>query len=97
MAARGPVGYTCPKIDACIVAIESVINGGSGWLELDGLIGRNGTLEEIRSANDALREWGADEEDRANDLESQVARLQSENKSLRDELKAAQARAEEFA
>lgn len=97
MSARGPVGYTCPKIDQCITAIESVINGDGGWAQLGDLIGRHGTLEEIRSANDALRDWGAEQEDRVKELEANVSGLESEVESLRAELKAAQAENEAFA
>jgi predicted RNase H-like nuclease (RuvC/YqgF family) len=97
MAARGPVGYTCPKIDHCIDTIKAVISGESGWSPLDDLIGRHGELEEIRSANDALRDWGTENEDRVKELEATVARLESENESLRGELKAAHAELGEFA
>lgn len=91
MRARGPVGHTCPKIDQCIAAITSVIDGSAGWSGLDDLIGRHGALEEIRSANDALRDWGAENEDRVKELEANVSDLESEVESLRAELKAAQA------
>lgn len=96
MRARGPVGYTCPKIDACIDMIKSVVEGGAGWSDLDILIGRNGVLEKIRSDNEALRDWGSAEEDRASELDATVAQLESENETLRAALEDAQSQMAEF-
>jgi len=66
--ARGPVGHTCPDIDYILSGIKSA------QTELNGL---NHILEELRSANDSLRTWSIEQEDRANELESERDSLQS--------------------
>jgi hypothetical protein len=86
MRARGPVGHTCPKIDACISAIESVYNGKEGYGILDDLLGSAGLLEEIRSANEALRDWGAEQEDEASDLRGEVSDLTKTVSSQEDRI-----------
>lgn len=93
--ARGPVGHTCPKIDDCISRIEAVVDGRDGYSVLSDLIGRKGALEEIRFANEALREWGAENEDRVEELEGDVARLERVIEDLRDEVKSTKEQLEE--
>lgn len=74
--ARGPVGHTCPDIDRVIGSIPSAAK------ELDGL---ESILESLRSDNDALRSWGAEQEDKVAELEDEldtatkrIAELESE-------------------
>lgn len=65
-----PVGFTCPSIDATIRDAESArnyIDQASGIL--DGLLGRNGQLEELRDQNSELRSWG---ERLADELEDMI-------------------------
>lgn len=73
--ARGPVGYTCPDIDASIEYVEESLEAAKVIENLSALIGKSGLLETLRKANDALREWGAEQEDRANKLEEDVESL----------------------
>lgn len=80
--ARGPVGWTCPKIDSVIRAIESAINSG----DVDELQDCIAILEGIRSDNDALREWGAEQEDLANGRESEIESLTQKIESLTDDV-----------
>lgn len=49
----------------------------------------NAMMEDIRSANDKLRDWGREGWERAKDLEDEVADLKEEIATLRDELSSA--------
>ena len=67
--ARGPIKHTCPDIDSVQQSISSAVK------ELDGL---DHILEELRDSNDTLRIWGSEQEDRADNLESQLDSVTAE-------------------
>ena len=80
---NAPVGHTCPKIDTVISFIDSI---DSEEIHPNVLKEMINIMEEIRSANSQLREWG-------NDLCKQVDELQGEindeirkNDKLQDEI-----------
>lgn len=86
MRARGPVGWTCPKIDSVIAAIEAALRDPEDDGALHDCIGKHGLLEQIRSANDELRNWGAEQEDRADELELEVESLRKQLENAEDEV-----------
>lgn len=61
--------------------------------DIDGIIE---TLEELRESNQKLREWGRDEADRVDELETERDALREEVEELKSELKAANARITEM-
>lgn len=96
-----PVGHTCPDIDKAIKFIRGAMDYLDGLkfenradererdgnvVDLDKAID---LLEELRESNDTLRDWGADGEQRVeeltatvDDLEKQVEDLQSDLESV---------------
>ena len=93
--ARGPVRYTCGTIDTIITYVQDAVDARNDIEDLKDLLGTKGLLETIRNANEALRSWGAEEEDRANALETERGILQErlddaerEINNLRKELSA---------
>lgn len=96
-----PVKYTCPDIDKIIADITEVVkevqytdNDEREALEaklnfvdnLDKYTGRwYNPLEELRASNSGLREWGEEQEVRADDLEADVKRLECEVDVLTEE------------
>ena len=56
-----PVRHTCPDIDQCLALVQIAIEATDSDAALDALeqlAGRHGYLEDLRSSNNALREWG---------------------------------------
>jgi len=96
MGRRGdnaPIGHTCPKIDSVISMIHSVYTS-SEEMSRNEYTEFKKLMEEIRSANSALREWGNELYYKADELESdlddanrQVKDLESDIESLRAEIK----------
>lgn len=87
--ARGPVGHTCPKIDAVISSVNSAINRccqGDADSAADDLAEVEAKMEVIRDANDQLRDWGAEQEDLANSHAESISDLEKEISMLRDEI-----------
>lgn len=95
---NAPIGNTCPKIDSVI----SFINGIKWDLEDEDeeILSRESkeiieVLEEIRTANSTLREWGNQEfqdkeylEKERDEMEGKIQELEKEIKSLEDDLSA---------
>ena len=86
---------TCPDIDSVIKSIKSVIQlshtqGTETEDELFSLLGDihdelywgESTLEDLRSANEGLREWGKSQEDRADEAEDTIQDLQKELENI---------------
>jgi predicted nucleic acid-binding Zn-ribbon protein len=82
--ARGPVGHTCPDIDA-------VINGIS--YAMSDLRGLESILESLRSDNDALRTWGSEWENKANDT---ISDLQSDLKDAKEQIESLKTKHDEL-
>lgn len=90
---NAPIGHTCPKIDSVIQAIHSL------YISSEEMTRQQYTdfeklMEEIRSANSTLREWGNEECRRADELEKdlddanrQLDNLKEEIESLKSEIK----------
>lgn len=81
---REPVGNTCPTINSAISYIDQVKNATKDiyyWCEQ-----AETELEELRSANDALRTWGNDEAERVDELEDKVYDLEAQIEELKEEL-----------
>jgi chromosome segregation ATPase len=86
MARRtAPVKNTCPDIDSVIDTVESAVR------ELNGI---SDQMEELRTANAALRGWGEDlvkelddVEDERDDLQRKVDEKDHEIDNLRDQIK----------
>jgi peptidoglycan hydrolase CwlO-like protein len=82
---REPVKNTCPTIDSAIGYIDQVKNATKDlyyWCEQ-----AESDLEDLRSANDALRSWGSEEAERVDELENTVSELELEIENLKDEIK----------
>ena len=75
MSRRGPVGYTCPDIDRFIKEIDNAKDYLQDALNI--ISDFEGQLEDLRSDNDALRNWGHEQEDRADSLELELEELKS--------------------
>lgn len=94
--ARGPVGYTCPKIDNVITEVNSAIRRcaeGDPESAIDDMADVERYMEEIRYDNDQLRTWGSEQEDLAisrgceiETLERQVDRLEGDIKLQKQEI-----------
>jgi polyhydroxyalkanoate synthesis regulator phasin len=89
---NAPIGHTCPKIDSVISQIHALYMSSEEmtkqeYAEFEKL------MEEIRSANSTLREWGNEENKKAEEFEkdldyekSRVANLESEVEDLKKEV-----------
>jgi predicted nucleic acid-binding Zn-ribbon protein len=81
------INHTCPRIDEVISAVKSQDWGDSYWAEKDVIE----ILEEIRRMNAELRDWGNDryyEAEEYKDFEGKYDDAVSENRELKDEVKA---------
>lgn len=79
---NAPVPHTCPVIDEVISAIDSVDWEETFWNKTY-LIKR---MEDIRSANASLREWGNERQDDCEKLEDKIEELECKIESLSDEI-----------
>lgn len=82
--ARGPVPYTCPDIDNIISLAEKAESANESLLSE--ILGRTGFLEAMRESNDKLRQWGAEQEDKAQELETERDTLAEEVRELKDQV-----------
>ena len=67
---NAPVGNTCPTIDEVIAFIDSIVPDEN--LERQEIEHIKNLIEDIRSANSQLREWGNDNHERAETLEEEL-------------------------
>lgn len=90
---REPVKHTCPDIDYCLGELR-VIRDGIAWVskntdtdvdsEIRAIDNLDSGLEQLRSSNAALREWGTEEANRVDELESQLDESESALKDLQE-------------
>ena len=90
---NAPIGHTCPKIDDVISMVHNWYSDAEEITKSDYQIFEK-KMEEIRSANSTLREWGNEQcllaeqwEDDLNSANNQISDLKDEIESLKDELK----------
>lgn len=72
-----PVKYTCPLIDSMISDLKGIMQQiqedyPDEARQIDSIIDRRGGLEEVRDANNSLRNWGYDSESRIEVLEKEL-------------------------
>jgi hypothetical protein len=83
--ATEPIGHTCPTIDKYIKSIKSVLLRSNDIRRIDAddylyhieqmndeLSNCIDYLEDLRSSNDKLRQWGQSESERADELEKEL-------------------------
>jgi chromosome segregation ATPase len=84
--AREPIKHTCPDIDKVIKRIsaackdarhtihdtEEDLRSKLDWIDSE-LNGLDSDLEDLRRSNSALRDWGTEEAERVDKLESDLA------------------------
>ena len=90
---NAPIGHTCPKIDDVISTVHNWYSDAEEITKSD-YQNFEKKMEEIRSANSTLREWGNEQCQLAEEFESdlddakeQVTDLKSEIEDLKAELK----------
>lgn len=85
-----PIGHTCPDIDKTIKKLQNIreyledamsairreIEATNDLIERE-LGDIEDSLEELRSDNSSLREWGTENEDKVKELEEELSELQS--------------------
>lgn len=100
---NAPIGHTCPKIDSVISSIHDLYIS-SEEMSREHYTQFEKEMEEIRTANGTLRDWGnkqCDEliemekdrdyyEKRCRELENEVSSLQDDVKELQKELSEAE-------
>ena len=79
---NAPVPHTCPMIDRVIYAINSVEWEDNYWSK-DDLID---LMEDIRSANSTLRNWGNEKHLECNELEDKIYDLENDLKYKAEEI-----------
>jgi len=96
---NAPVGNTCPKIDNVIAIVDNLteydINNEDEFSNMEKEIKEAiGIMENIRSDNSELREWGnelhrekTDLENTVYQLQQRVSELERENSNYSDEIK----------
>lgn len=88
MSAPGPVGYQCPNIDRVISEVDDAVKLFSQLEDvidnLHRMAKKTGELEIVRSACEDLREWGQEQQERADGLDKEVARLERDLETAND-------------
>jgi septal ring factor EnvC (AmiA/AmiB activator) len=82
---NAPIKNTCPLIDKIINQVDDWYRSSEEIPKL-GYADFEKSMEEIRSANSTLREWGNDECKRANDLEKELDSAKDEIEKLNDKI-----------
>jgi chromosome segregation ATPase len=78
-----PVQNTCPKIDEVIAFLETIDSEDVSRTSIKDVVN---VMEEIRSMNAELREWGNDEYRRAESLDDDLRRMESEKDDVEREV-----------
>jgi predicted nucleic acid-binding Zn-ribbon protein len=77
------VPHTCPLINEVIDAVKSVEWNDEDYYNEKDLVD---TLEQIRSANGNLRDWGCDKNQEIHDLNDEIDDLKTEIRRLTEQL-----------
>ena len=89
---HSPVGYTCPTIDRIIDKMKSALNGAKYYIDhpindeltydMDSVLwylnDAIDEIEEVRSDNAKLRDWGNELYDKVEELQSEISYLESQ-------------------
>jgi predicted nuclease with TOPRIM domain len=76
MRDAAPIGITCPTIDKGLSSIESAVDRAKDIQDF--LFEATEIIEEVRSANSTLRDWGNEQYQRAEELETENRELQDQ-------------------
>lgn len=89
------VAFTCPTIDSIIKSINTAIKNAEYGIKKEDLTsftdviseleGLESMLEDVRSANSTLRDWGEEQYQKVNDLEFNMETLEMEINELKNE------------
>lgn len=82
---NAPIGHTCPKIDSVISEIHSLYISGEE-MSRGQYTQFEKEMEEIRTANATLREWGNEQCQRAEEFEKEYDYYKSEADDLKKEV-----------
>lgn len=83
---NAPVSQTCPKIDDVLATVKEIYMTSSE-ISKGELQSIEKTMEQIRSANLELRNWGNDQYDRAEELEKEMEYYKDLAESRESEIK----------
>ena len=83
---NAPIKNTCPIIDDVVRYVDDWRNRYSDDESESEFKDALSILEDIRSANSTLRDWGNEEYKRAEDLEKERDELQKENERLQSDI-----------
>lgn len=78
-----PVKHTCPDIDHALKLVHEAHEAASA---LEELLGYTGMLEKLRNANDALRQWGYEQEEIVGERDDEITRLNERIAELEQQL-----------
>lgn len=81
MRSNCPIPYTCPAIDSVISKAENIIGDAQTITTV---------IEDLRKANEQLREWGTEMEELAADRQKEIDYLESTISDLKAELSSTQ-------
>lgn len=79
---REPVNYTCPDIDKVINILESAREGFADDSDFDLACD---LMEELRTANAKLRDWGSEMSEEVGNLENKLSELENDIEYLQTE------------
>ena len=82
---NAPVGNTCPAIDEVITFIDSITPDND--IEIQEIAQVRDLMEDIRSANSQLRDWGNEKHIEAEELETEKEILENELSQVIKDLK----------
>jgi chaperonin cofactor prefoldin len=81
---REPIGNTCPQIDEVMKKLDQIkswCNDIYRYCE-----SAESEMEDLRTANSTLREWGIDEANQVDVMEEQISDLEYQIEELKKEL-----------
>ena len=86
-----PVRFTCPTIDRIITNLRDIMNQIEDDFpdeanQISSMISSRGEMEEIRDANNSLRNWGHDSETKIDELETELSQANDTISDLEQQL-----------